>query len=165
MDRRDALKALAVMSSMTCLDEGSAGAVQNRRVKQIATEEHFLLPDYITAANKFVKNHPDAETRAWLGRGIMPLKNYKLMGERIADFDRRLEYMDRDGIDMQVLSLMQPGVQIFGSLRGNRCQRGKSSWVFFRDIGNVIIHFRGDGRPIVPKRLQKNWNDVFNNSG
>ena len=118
MNRRTALKAsLGALSCFVHMGK-PLGADERRTPRRIATEEHFLLPDYISAANKFVQRHPNTEKRAWLGRGIRPLKQYALMGNRIADFDRRLEYMDRDGIDMQVLSLMQPGVQIFDSKEG-----------------------------------------------
>ena len=123
MDRRTALK--TSLAAVGCLAQAvrTSRAEKRQAVRRIAAEEHFLLPDYIAAANKYVKEHPKAETRAWLGRGIQPLERYSRMGARIADFDRRLEYMDRDGIDMQILSLMQPGVQIFGPQEGTSAAR------------------------------------------
>ena len=119
MYRRDALKtALAAFAPLLSGRRGFGDAANPNYVRRIATEEHCLLPDYIQSVNRYVEKHPGAESRAWLGRGIRSLKSYSLMGERIADFDRRLRYMDRDGISMQILSLMQPGVQIFSPQEG-----------------------------------------------
>ena len=113
MNRRQQLKTFLALGSAPFFVGSSLAGPNNVRLKRIATEEHFLLPDYISAVNKYVRKNPDAEKRAWLGKGIKPLGQYALMGTRIADFEHRLELMDRDQIDMQVLSLMQPGVQIF----------------------------------------------------
>ena len=81
--------------------------------RRISTEEHFLTRDLIEATNRYMKTHAANEPGLrWLRSGFPPLERFR-PGRKLLDFDLRLEMMDNDGIDMQVLSLVQPGVQIF----------------------------------------------------
>jgi 2,3-dihydroxybenzoate decarboxylase len=70
-----------------------------KRVKKIALEEHFVTPALAVYANE-------------LGKSIAP-EPMQYMKERLVDFDNlRLEEMDRYGIDISVLSVTTPGVQV-----------------------------------------------------
>jgi predicted TIM-barrel fold metal-dependent hydrolase len=70
-----------------------------KRVKKIALEEHFVTPALAVYANE-------------LGKSIAP-EPMQYMKERLVDFDNlRLEEMDKYGIDISVLSVTTPGVQV-----------------------------------------------------
>ena len=113
MNRRTALTSfLSVPLSLS-----HAIAVEERRLprpsKMIGTEEHFLTAGIIEATNRYMrKNAADEPGLLWLRNGFPPLNRFR-PGRKLLNFDTRLEMMDADGIDMQILSLMQPGVQIF----------------------------------------------------
>jgi 2,3-dihydroxybenzoate decarboxylase len=70
-----------------------------KRVKKIALEEHFVSPDLAIYAKE-------------LGKSIAP-EPMQYMKERLLDFDDlRLAEMDKYGIDISVLSVTSPGVQV-----------------------------------------------------
>jgi 2,3-dihydroxybenzoate decarboxylase len=70
-----------------------------KKVKKIALEEHFNTPDLAIYAKD-------------LGKSIRP-DVMQYMEERLLDFDNlRLEEMDNYGIDISVLSVTTPGVQV-----------------------------------------------------
>jgi 2,3-dihydroxybenzoate decarboxylase len=70
-----------------------------KRVKKIALEEHYVTPALAIYAKE-------------LGKSIAP-EPMQYMKERLLDFDTlRLEEMDQYGIDISVLSVTSPGVQV-----------------------------------------------------
>jgi 2,3-dihydroxybenzoate decarboxylase len=83
-------------SSSTQSEPSGASPV---KVRKIALEEHFMLADFVGYLAETKQN-----IRPQLFDKALPL---------LSDFgDRRLETMDRNGIDYVVLSLSGPGVQI-----------------------------------------------------
>lgn len=82
-------------------------------MRRIATEEAFSTPGVRQALNG-VARAGQASLDMRLVRDIYgdsPTRTATL--EALLDFDRRLEIMDEHGVDMQVLSLTAPGVQMF----------------------------------------------------
>lgn len=76
---------------------------------RIATEEAFLTRDVLNAAIPLIGQTPDAD----LAMYRMHLDNGPFT-QRLMDLDEeRLRIMDANGIDMQVLALASPGVQVF----------------------------------------------------
>jgi 2,3-dihydroxybenzoate decarboxylase len=70
-----------------------------KRVRKIALEEHFVTPALAIYAKE-------------LGKSIAP-EPMQYFKERLFDFDNlRLEEMDKYGIDISVLSVTSPGVQV-----------------------------------------------------
>ena len=109
---------LVALATASVRSDETARDTSQQPVRRIATEEHFLTRDYMDAVGRYMKVHADAEPGlSWLRNGFPPLEQFR-PGERLLDFDLRLEEMDRDGIDRQVLSLMQPGVQVFAPAEG-----------------------------------------------
>jgi len=97
---------------------GVAGAAElpsvgdsSRKLRKIGLEEHFMMPSFLDYL---------AETR----QNIRP-ELYSKAVPLLSDFgDRRLEIMDRNGVDFVVLSLSGPGVQIEPDTRlANRLAR------------------------------------------
>ncbi len=86
-------------------------------MKRIAIEEHFYTQeyfDYLTSR----KDPPRLEiTKDEKGNQIEKLEVFTLapgvLNELLDIGDGRLRQMDEDGVDMQVLSLMNPGVEAF----------------------------------------------------
>ena len=78
--------------------------------KRIAAEEAFVTPD-ISARYKDLLQGPQVDS------GFAALWGYyskTVVAERLLDIgDRRIADMDASGIDMQILSLTAPGVQVF----------------------------------------------------
>jgi 2,3-dihydroxybenzoate decarboxylase len=70
-----------------------------RRVKKIALEEHFVIPSMLYLTRDLEKS---------IAPG--PMEYYK---KRLLDFDTlRIEEMDKYGVDLSVLSVTIPGVQL-----------------------------------------------------
>lgn len=86
-------------------------------IKRIAIEEAFVTQaiadewDKILAAGAI--NEPGFKK---MGETILaPSPGTKIIHERLIDLsENRIADMDRDGIDMQVISITSPGVQVFG---------------------------------------------------
>ncbi|MDR3771843.1 MAG: amidohydrolase family protein [Terracidiphilus sp.] len=107
MKRRDFLKSAPLVA-------GASAASTFARVPQnqpapdsgkgtlpgkIALEEHFMLPDFV---EYFEETYPNISPEiAKMGLGVLPDLG-----------DKRIEIMDRNGIDFVVLSLAGPGVQV-----------------------------------------------------
>ena len=74
-------------------------AAPKKKVRKIALEEHYVTPDLAIYAKDMAK-------------GIAP-EPMQYIKERLLDFDNlRLEEMDKYGIDISVLSVAAPGVQV-----------------------------------------------------
>lgn len=79
------------------------------RVRRIATEEGFSVPELIDAIDGYMARHGAEEPglRAMIGTGKYP------RWPRLLDPEVRLKDMARAGVDMQVILVNSPGVQIF----------------------------------------------------
>src|ERR1051325_299214 len=105
--------------------------IKNQRSKmwrRIAAEEAFATPDLLAEYRKLLERPPDD-----LDPGFRNLIGYYLtnqhprallMSTRIQDLgERRLADMDASGIDMQILGITAPGVQIFDAATGTALAR------------------------------------------
>jgi 5-carboxyvanillate decarboxylase len=116
MDRRDHLKGTAAMmlASATGFGGGTATAGRKRH-RRIGTEEHFIIPEIIDEYKKL-----GGEPRSNLDiENLVPAYVHPSpLLDRLLDIDQgRLAAMDEVGMDMQLLSLTGPGVQMFDSDR------------------------------------------------
>jgi 5-carboxyvanillate decarboxylase len=144
MDRRFALKnlsALAAASMLSTRSEASADATSNapkKRLRKIATEEAFTIPEIAEAFRRVIKKggpnldllllkqfyDTPAVASGQSQSGAAPVANRdnaaKLMLPKLLDFDDiRIADMDASGVDMHLLSLVMPGVQMFESQQAN----------------------------------------------
>jgi predicted TIM-barrel fold metal-dependent hydrolase len=114
MDRREFLSSSAALVAASGAAPGaqaSAAAQPTVRPRRIATEEAWSIPEHLDALAALADGNwrnLDVEVINRAGsRAQEPL------WVNMLDTDRRLAEMDRLGIDMQVLSLTSPGVQLF----------------------------------------------------
>ena len=91
-----------------------APAVQHGPVRRIATEEAFVIPE-VAAAHKVIAEAPGTSLDIPLLRAIYaspPGRSVFL--DRLLDLDElRIADMDANGVDVELLSLTAPGVQMF----------------------------------------------------
>lgn len=89
---------------------------QNLGFKRIATEEAFATKDLIRAyRDELARGSSDIGFASLMGYHLNnPSERTRLITERLQDLgERRIADMDSCGIDLQILSLTSPGVQIF----------------------------------------------------
>ena len=90
--------------------------------KRIATEEAFATKDLIRAYRELLarKGSNDIGFNSLMGYYLdNPSERTRAVSERLQDLGaRRIDDMDATGIDMQILSLTSPGVQIFDAATG-----------------------------------------------
>lgn len=110
VDRRSVLGAagmIAIAPGMAQAEEiTAAGGTAMRR---IACEEGFSVPQLIDAVDRFMAARGDEEPglKAQIGGGKYP------RWPRLLDPELRIRDMVKSGVDMQVLLINSPGVQIF----------------------------------------------------
>jgi len=114
MDRRKFLESSSALLSVAALGAAAAPAADaapapGRKYRLVATEEAFSIPEQVEVfqqCKKTLWHDPDVEQWAiFLGQAA-------LMG-RLLDVDHeRLSIMDTAGVDVHVLSLTSPGVQL-----------------------------------------------------
>lgn len=106
--RRDTLKAGAMLTAAAAVPSSMARA--DERIIRVATEEAWSFPEHQAALADLAKGPSDnldlaslrlIDSRSWRQKALMDTD-----GER-------LERMDALGIDMQLLGLTAPGVQMF----------------------------------------------------
>jgi 5-carboxyvanillate decarboxylase len=95
----------------------------DRPYRRIAAEEAFATPDLLAHYRALLDTPPpdlDPGFRNLMGYYLTnPHPRAMLMSSRIQDIGaRRIADMDAAGIDMQILSLTSPGVQIFDAATG-----------------------------------------------
>ncbi|BFM17061.1 hypothetical protein R50073_32440 [Maricurvus nonylphenolicus] len=101
----------------------ASSGVSAKRFKRITVEEFFLTPEMAFAQQKLLAQNPADEPgfTQFFGTTMKALagKGDTDNIERMMDIgELRLSAMDRDGIDMQLLSLMSPGVQVYDAQQG-----------------------------------------------
>jgi 5-carboxyvanillate decarboxylase len=117
MDRRDVLRGLTVMAAAGVAGGAGQGAMAQAqgRVRKIGTEEACSIPEVAEALG-------DVGRTLWGNLDLKLIRSiYDAPADRpnpllaqLLDLDAgRLEVMDRHGVDMHVLSLTAPGVQMF----------------------------------------------------
>ncbi len=88
-------------------------------MKRIAVEEHFATREYIDALVALLESGKDAEAKQMLERDAPFMRRdgrEKRVGALMDLGENRLQELDARGIDMQVLSLISPGVQVFDAV-------------------------------------------------
>jgi 2,3-dihydroxybenzoate decarboxylase/5-carboxyvanillate decarboxylase len=120
MNRREFLEgssAILAASALTASSSAEALAPTpkpNRKYRLIATEEAFSIPEQADEFRKFERIayfNPDLEM--WRGF-LRPAANASPLLRRLLDLEgERIEIMDQAGVDMHLLSLTSPGVQMF----------------------------------------------------
>lgn len=97
----------------------ASGRAAARRIRRIATEEGFSVPELIDAIDAFVARRGDEEPglKAMIGGGKYP------RWPRLLDPQVRIADMIRSGVDMQVIMVNSPGVQIFDAQQGSELAR------------------------------------------
>lgn len=109
MQRRDFITgAAALTGAISVMGTSTVLATENEKrtipgnpgaLKKIALEEHFMAPDFIEYFADTYQNISPALAK----KGLQALSDF---GEK------RLEIMDQNGVDMAILSLSGPGVQV-----------------------------------------------------
>jgi 5-carboxyvanillate decarboxylase len=109
ISRRTLLNHSIAAAGTAGLALGSARAGVGEGVRRIAVEEGFSVPELIDAIDAYMAVHGDEEPglRAMIGDGQYP------RWPRLLDPEVRLRDMARSGVDMQVIMVNSPGVQIF----------------------------------------------------
>lgn len=86
-----------------------------RPYKIIATEESFTIPEVAEAQARYMATNSDENGALWSSA----LNRFPAL----TDLNSRIPSMDRDGVDVQVLGISAPGVQIFGADEGTGLAR------------------------------------------
>lgn len=113
LSRRNLIAASAAMMAVP------AKTAPRGRTRRIATEEGFSTPELIDAIDTYMARRGDEEPglRAMIGAG-----KYRRW-PRLLDPQVRLKDMARSGVDMQVIMVNSPGVQIFDAAQGTDLAR------------------------------------------
>jgi 5-carboxyvanillate decarboxylase len=140
MDRRFVLKNLTALAGASALpahsqtNDGSTSNLVTRRLRKIATEEAFTIPEIAQAFRAVIKKGgpnldllllkqfydaaevASGQSQAGSNQTANRDSAAKLVLPKLLDFDKiRLDDMNANGVDMHVLSLVMPGVQMFES--------------------------------------------------
>lgn len=110
--RRSLLSASGALASAALVPSAAraSASANGARMRRIAVEEAWSIPEHfkaLAAVSEGDWNNLDVENVRLLGHGTGPIPI------NLLDTERRLAEMDSLGIDMQLLSLTSPGVQIF----------------------------------------------------
>lgn len=122
----------ALLSVSSAGAQGNNAATNNTRFKRIAVEEAFLTSELLAAQRAYLASNPQDEpgfTQFW-GTMMNSMGVFGMLQEflgigglgisRAMDLgDGRIAAMDKDGIDVQVLSITSPGVQIYDAKQGS----------------------------------------------
>ena len=114
VDRRSVM-AGAAGGAMLMASGAVAKPTGKRPYKIIATEESFTIPEVAQAQARYMATHTDEAGAAW----ALALNRFPAL----TDLNSRVPSMDRDGVDMQLLGISAPGVQIFGADEGTALAR------------------------------------------
>jgi 2,3-dihydroxybenzoate decarboxylase len=91
-------------------------------IRRIAVEEAFVTPEIMAAWHVVLAGRNVEPGFAKMGETILAATpGNKLMDDRLLDIGaKRIAHMDQVGIDLQILSLTSPGVQVFESSLATR---------------------------------------------
>lgn len=124
IDRRTFIERASAGVAVAAL--AARGSAQSApRVRRIATEEAFATPELVDAWLDIARRTPDASLDVPTGiQSIFdnprPGSNQERFRRQLLDLEEeRLREMDAAGVDMQVLSVTIPGVQMFDADRAD----------------------------------------------
>lgn len=125
IDRRTLLGAASAGVAGTAVTAQAVAAPSRTPVRKIATEEAFATAELAAAWLEVARSHPAASLD--VPTGIMSIFNNPAPGSNQDRFRRqlldleteRLAEMDAAGVDMQLLSVTIPGVQMFAADRAD----------------------------------------------
>jgi 5-carboxyvanillate decarboxylase len=119
MNRRKFLESSSALLSAGALSAATAMASEEpakpaRKYRLIATEEAFAIPEQVDQFRKIAGiaySNPDLD----MWRGFLnPVAGAPPLLRRLLDLEgERIQIMDQAGVDMHLLSLTSPGVQMF----------------------------------------------------
>lgn len=111
--RRKILKGAVAAASLPLLSfKGSNQVFAADNLRRIAVEETFSIPEIVAAMEKELTIHPEKDLGTVNAMKVNP--NIDLVKEHMVDLDNhRLMEMDKAGVDVALLALWSPGVQIF----------------------------------------------------
>jgi 5-carboxyvanillate decarboxylase len=106
--------ALVTAAAAASVETPSAQVAPARKYRLVATEEAFAIPEQIEAIRRVTRLlNSNADLEMWRGFLSPPAGAPPLL-RRLLDLDgERIEIMDQAGVEMHLLSLTSPGVQIF----------------------------------------------------
>lgn len=112
-NRRKILKGIAAAASLPLLSFLQPNQVFSaNKLRRIAVEETFSIPEIIDAIEKLLAIHPEKDLGTAKALKFVPGIN--TIKERLIDLDdHRIKEMDKAGVDVALLSLWSPGVQLF----------------------------------------------------
>lgn len=128
-------------SGALAVASGAPALARDRPMRRIATEEGFSVPELIDAIDGYMARHGDDEPglRAMIGTGKYP------RWPRLLDPEVHLRNMARSGVDMQVILVNSPGVQIFDAARA-------------RELAMlIVIGHNGEGIPFYLIRIDNRY--------
>jgi predicted TIM-barrel fold metal-dependent hydrolase len=152
MKRRSVLKTISsfamastvppLMKNSTSSQDAASNVKPKERLRKIATEEAFTIPEIAEAFRKimsqggpnldllllkqFYNAPPATATQSQSDSNQVSNRDNasKTMLPKLLDWDKiRIEDMDTNGVDMHVLSLVMPGVQMFEREQANELAR------------------------------------------
>lgn len=112
-------------------------------MRTIGMEEHFCTPDYLKLVRAMLNGEHSPRDKVeerilpyevgWLirdGMNVTSSGKSDTIANRLMDCDEgRIEIMDEEGIDVQVLSFASPGVQIFDAPTATAVAHDANDWV------------------------------------
>ncbi|MHA4837862.1 amidohydrolase family protein [Sphingopyxis sp. MSC1_008] len=124
-DRRKFLTATSAVLAVSTWSDATRAQAGKASVRKIATEEAFATPELVAAWLDIARSDPAASLD--IPTGILsifdnprPGSNQDRFRRQLLDIDtERLRDMDGAGVDMQLLSVTIPGVQIFEPARAS----------------------------------------------
>lgn len=99
----------------TASNNHHTGSIMNEstRVRRIGTEEHFAIPEQLEAWRSMARSVWASQDLQLVRSGGMSYHGQRLIDGLLELGEGRIARMDEHGVDMAVLSLCSPGVQLF----------------------------------------------------
>jgi 5-carboxyvanillate decarboxylase len=122
--RRTILKAVATAALASGAASEAAAQAPKGRIRRIATEEGFSIPELLAATNKYFEGpHDEPGQAAVRAAGYNP-RSFPQWPQQLMSLDeRRISDMDAAGIDAAIIMVGSPGVQVFEAQQGTELSK------------------------------------------